>query len=111
MMLDDLFPAMYHDVEPKEAKELISKLRPHAVATITDKTRSAAWKKIPTSYLVCEDDKVFPAHDQDGIIAMIKEQRADVESERLFVGHSPYIVKPDAVAAFIRRAAGEKEVQ
>jgi hypothetical protein len=30
-----------------------------------------------------------------------------IKTERLFVSHTPYLAKPDAMVAFLRRAVGE----
>lgn len=137
MVRDDFPTMFYHDVPEEEAKVWLSKyretdhfsipncsyshwnfilalansrlarLRPHALSTFCDKARSAAWKKIPSSYLVCEDDQAIPVQAQDGMIARAKELGGEIETERLFVSHSPYIVKPEHVARFLRRSAGE----
>jgi pimeloyl-ACP methyl ester carboxylesterase len=96
---------MYHDLPLQEAQGWISKLRPQSLATFEDKTRSAAWRKIPTSYLVCEDDRAIPMEGQEAMIARIKEEGGDIEVERLFVSHSPYVAKPEETAAFLERAA------
>lgn len=75
--------------------------------TLTTKTKSAAWKKIPSVYLVCEDDRAIPFQAQDAWVAAVKEAGGDIETERLFVSHSAHVVNPKFVAGFIRRAAGE----
>jgi hypothetical protein len=98
---------MYHDADPKEAEECVSKLGLHSLATFRAKTRSAAWRKIPSAYLVCEDDRIIPVEGQDGMIAGVRGLGGEIEVERLFVSHSPYLVKPDSVAGFLRRASGE----
>jgi len=41
------------------------------------------------------------------MLARVKELGGDIETERLFVSHSPYLVKPEYVSRFLRRAAGE----
>jgi hypothetical protein len=41
------------------------------------------------------------------MIAKVKEFGGDIEVERLFVSHSPYLVKPGYVSRFVKRAAGE----
>jgi hypothetical protein len=95
---------MYHDLPSKEAEEWQAKLKPHSLATFQDKISAAAWRKIPTAYLVCEDDRTIPVQRQDAMIAKTQEQGGEITTERLFVAHSPYISKPDG---FLRRAAGE----
>lgn len=71
------------------------------------KTKSAAWKKIPTSYLICENDKPIPLELQESMIATVKKEGGDIVTERLFVSHSPHLAMPEKVAGFLRRAAGE----
>jgi len=41
------------------------------------------------------------------MIARAKDLGGEIDTERLFVSHSPYIVKPEYVSRFLRRAAGE----
>lgn len=96
---------MYNDVERKEAEHCLSMLRPHSLATFKDKARSAAWKKIPSAYLVCENDRAIDVKDQDKMIASVKAAGGEIKTERLFVSHSPYLAKPGYVADFLRRAA------
>lgn len=104
-MRTDFLEAMYHDLPSHEAEKWVSKLKPQSLATFEDPTRSAAWRKIPTSYLVCEDDRAIPVEGQDAMIAKIKEEGGDIDVERLFVSHSPYITKPKEIASFLERAA------
>ncbi|KUJ22607.1 alpha/beta-hydrolase [Mollisia scopiformis] len=92
----------YHDVDPKEADEWTAKLKSQSLASFTTKTTSAAWKKIPAEYLVCENDRAVPAVFQDIMIGKMKEAGADVSTTRLSTAHSPYLNKPDAVADFLK---------
>jgi hypothetical protein len=94
-----------YNVERKEAELCLSMLRPHALATFKDKARSAAWKKIPSAYLVCENDRAIDVKDQDKMIASVKAAGGEIKTERFFVSHSPYLAKPGYVADFLRRAA------
>ncbi len=97
----------YHDLPSEEADERVALLRPQAHITFIDKTKTAAWRKIPSSYLMCENDRPVPLAIQEEMITRIKEEGGQIETERLFVSHSPHLVMPDKVAEFIRRAAGE----
>lgn len=94
----------YHDVDPKEADEWTAKLKSQSLASFTTKTTSAAWKKIPAEYLVCENDRAVPAVFQDVMIGKMKEAGAEVSTTRLSTAHSPYLNKPDAVADFLKTA-------
>ncbi|KAK0119058.1 hypothetical protein ONS96_012126 [Cadophora gregata f. sp. sojae] len=97
----------YHDLPSAEADEWVSKLRVQSLATFMTKTKSAAWKKIPTSYLMCENDKPLPLELQESMIATVRKEGGEIETERLSVSHSPHLVMPEKVAGFLRRAAGE----
>ncbi|TVY83293.1 Methylesterase [Lachnellula suecica] len=107
MWLEEYTSIMYHDLDPEDAKYWVSKLKHHSYATITDTVKSAAYQKIPSAYLICEDDRAIPVKSQEDMIEDANKDGADFEVERLFVSHSPYLAKPDAVAGFLRRAAGE----
>lgn len=82
-------------------------MKVQSLATFMTKTKSAAWKNIPTSYLICENDRPIPLALQESMIATAKKQGGEIETERLFVSHSPHLVMPEKVAGFLRRAAGE----
>jgi len=97
----------YHDVEQKEADEWIAKLRPHSLASFQTKTTSAAWKKIPSAYLICDDDQLLPPQAQEMMVANMKEEGGAVETTHIAGSHSPYLANPEAVVKFLRAAAGE----
>lgn len=105
ILAEDVYQNMYHDVDQNEAEEIISKLRPQAAVSFGDKTRGAAWRKIPSAYLVCEDDRCVPAALQDMMIEIVRKEGGDVVVERLASSHSPYIKDPAFVAGFLERAA------
>lgn len=107
-MLDDFPGKMYHDLEPEDRKYWLSKLKPHSYDSVTTHPTSSAYKKIPSAYLVCEDDRAIPLQLQDAMIERTRKDGAVIEVERLFVSHSPYLAKPGQVAEFLRRAAGEE---
>lgn len=62
-------------------------------------------------YLVTEDDHAIPFPIQDAMVKACRDAGAQMEIERIFTSQSPFLVKPDSVAAFIRRAAGEADPQ
>lgn len=83
----------------------------HAVATFEAKAKFAAWRKIPSAYLVCENDRALPATAQDAMIDAAREQGGVIDVERIPSAHSPYIGCPELVAAFIDRAVGGDAVK
>ncbi|RDW56489.1 hypothetical protein BP5796_13130 [Coleophoma crateriformis] len=100
-------PTFYHDLPAPVAESWASKLVRHSYATKTAGAKSAAWRTIPSTYLICEDDRAIPAFVQEGMVKACQDAGAPMETERTFTGHSPFLVKPDEVANFVRRAAGE----
>lgn len=50
---------------------------------------------------------MVPAAFQDAMIAGVKDAGGMIEVERVSGSHSPHLTKPNKVADFLRRAAGE----
>ena len=69
------------------------------------KARYAAWKHIPSTYLVCEQDNAVPLAAQE---ALISQPGAQFRVERCPASHSPFLSMPDLTAEVVRRAAGEQ---
>ena len=55
----------------------------------------AAWRHIPTTYVVCEMDKCIPPLVQEGMIASTEGK---VRAVRLFSGHMPMLSVPKKLA-------------
>jgi pimeloyl-ACP methyl ester carboxylesterase len=68
----------------------------------------AAWRYIPTSYLLCTEDKAIPLAVQEKMVERA-EGKVDVV-EKVNAGHSPFLSQADVVERLIRRAASEVEV-
>ena len=64
----------------------------------------AAWRKIPSTYLYCENDNGIPLARQEQMVA---RAAGAISTERCSAGHSPFLSQPDLVARIIRKAAGE----
>lgn len=100
-------PTFYHDLPPSVAESWASKLLRHSYATKFVGAKSAAWRTIPSTYLICDDDRAIPNFVQEAMVKACQDSGAPMVTERIFTGHSPFLVKPDEAAAFVRRAAGE----
>ena len=99
---------MYQDLDSDDAKHWVSKLKPHSPATFLAKATSAAWRTIPSAYLICENDATIPVQAQEAMISTVQKEGGQIEVERIRGSHSPHLKQPDTVANFLRRAAGEK---
>jgi len=103
----DPIPTFYHDLSPEQAEHWASKLQPHSYATKFTGTSISSWRTIPSSYLICEDDRAIPVFVQEAMVKACQDAGADMVTERVFSGHSPFLSKPDETVDFLRRAAGE----
>ncbi|TEA21314.1 Methylesterase 10 [Colletotrichum sidae] len=94
----------YNDFEQDAAREAALRLKCHSYRTFFSKATYAAWRDVPVTYIVCEQDHAVPAVAQE---LMIAGSGVDVVVERMDAGHSPFMNKPDLVTQVLRRSAGE----
>ena len=107
--------AFYNDVSPKEAKYWVSKLRPHASKTFETSGNYAAWKDIPSWYLITQQDKAIQPEIQRAFVKEAREYLDHVggpgtgermlKSEEIDAGHSPFLSRSQETADFIERAS------
>jgi len=98
---NDIF---YRDIPKEEAQKWTDKLQYHATKTFHSPQTYTAFKHIPSTYLICEDDQAIPAIVQE---MMSSHEGGLWTVERLKTSHSPFLSKPKEAADVIRRAAGE----
>ena len=94
----------YHDLSPTEAEAATGHLKMHSAGALWSPATYAAWKHIPSTFLVCENDRTIPLVAQE---AMIGHVDANFTVERCAAGHAPMLSMPDFTAQVVRRAAGE----
>ena len=94
----------YQLCDPEVAMENAKQLFKFAVGTLRSKPTYAAWKHIPSSYLICENDNGIPLAGQE---AMASQPGANFTLYRCKADHSPFLCMPDYTARVVRRAAGE----
>ncbi|GAA1186473.1 hypothetical protein MMF94_28740 [Pseudonocardia alaniniphila] len=73
---------------------------PQSIRAFTGPLTAAAWKTIPSAFVRCENDQIFPpvlderAHERAGAVY------------RLPSSHSPFLSMPEELAALIGRIVG-----
>jgi pimeloyl-ACP methyl ester carboxylesterase len=87
----------FNDLDATTAATAASQLGYQSYSSMRQPLTETAWKTIPNTYVICEDDNALPVSAQE-LIA----ERAD-HVERLNTSHSPFISQPAAVAELIRR--------
>lgn len=63
-----------------------------------------AYREIPSTYIVCENDNALPLLVQERMIA---QGEGAFHVERCQEGHSPFLSNPEFVVGCIQRIAGD----
>jgi pimeloyl-ACP methyl ester carboxylesterase len=82
----------YHDCAPEVADAAAARLEPMSLAAMAGVPRAVAWRDVPSTYVVCTDDRAIPVALQRSCAARIGNV---VE---LPTSHSPFLSRPDEVA-------------
>ncbi|KAF7714425.1 Uncharacterized protein PECH_001367 [Penicillium ucsense] len=101
----DPFALFFHDVP--NGREWAQSLRPHAWSTMASPATSAAYLKIPCSYLLCVNDFALPLVVQQLMADRAQRRGAVMETEKINSSDSPWLAVPDDVVAYLRRQAGD----
>jgi pimeloyl-ACP methyl ester carboxylesterase len=84
---------------PDTAPEALDRLALQSLSVVTQPVRVAAWQQVPTTYLVCAQDRGTPAARQRRFA-----ERAGAVVE-LDAGHHPFLSRPQAVADLVAELA------
>jgi hypothetical protein len=101
---DELRPPrelFFADASPDVAAAATAKLLPQAVRSFHDPVTSVAWRGKETTYVITEQDAIFPLPAQEALAA-----RSGSAAPRLDTSHSPFLSQPDALADIVELAAG-----
>lgn len=90
-----------HDVaDPNLVRGAHDRLCPQSAAVFGAEATNAAWERVPSTYLICAEDRSTTAEVQRGQAARATTAR------QLPAAHFPFLSRPDLVAACIEEAAG-----
>ena len=89
---------LYADCPPDVAERAAARLTRQSVAAIATPQSQAAWKELPSTYVVCERDQAVPPPAQEAMSA-----RAGTV-HRLECSHSPFLSRPDEVTEIVLEA-------
>ncbi|TKK88368.1 alpha/beta hydrolase [Herbidospora galbida] len=92
---EDPREALYADLPEPEAEQAVSELADQTVLSFAEKVDAAAWRDIPSTYIVTGEDKAIPVALQEQMAAQATEIR------RISSGHSPFLSQPRRLAALI----------
>lgn len=107
---EDAKKIFYNDISSEAGDEWASKLSHQSIGVYNSTTTHAAWRHIPSTYVVGTEDKTIPTLEFiDFIINTAKsiELTAFDVVEKCDGGHCLMISRPEWLADVLRRAAGE----
>jgi SAM-dependent methyltransferase len=91
---DSEIAIFYHDVPPALAAEALQRGRTQAAAPGREPWPLAAWPDVPTRYLLCRDDRFFPAGWLRGVV----RERLGIVPDEIDSGHCPALSRPRELA-------------
>lgn len=91
---------IYHDLALEEANYWASKIIDQSYAVQTTPITRTAYKYIPSTYVMTEDDHALPLQYQEMFAAA-----SGAEVKRISSGHSPQLSKPEELAGLVEAAA------
>lgn len=89
--LDALAETFLQDCDPEIQRQAMDKTAWQSLRVLEQPVHSAAWRNVPSTYLVCAQDRGTPAQRQ-----RVYANRADRVVE-LEAGHHPFLSQPAAV--------------
>jgi pimeloyl-ACP methyl ester carboxylesterase len=98
--LNDVF---YHDVPPDLASEAQRRERDESSKALTEPWPLDAWPDTPTRYLLCRDDRMFPA----AWARRHARERLGIEADEIDGGHYISLSRPRELADRLVAYAGE----
>ena len=89
----------FADVDAAVAAAAVGRLKAQSSAAFSDEVTTVAWRDKPTTYVVTEQDAIFPLPAQEALAA-----RSGSTVVRMDTSHSPFLSKPDELADIIEDA-------
>ncbi|RAL10878.1 alpha/beta hydrolase [Aspergillus homomorphus CBS 101889] len=94
----------YNRCDPADVDEAVGLLGSYPVGPLSVPVTYTAYCEIPSTYIVCENDRALPSLVQERMIA---QSEGALKVERCQEGHSPFLSDPRFIVDCVRRAAGE----
>jgi pimeloyl-ACP methyl ester carboxylesterase len=88
--------SLFFDVEPALAQAAIDDLTYQSWSSLTQPMTNAAWRVVPSTYIVADEDRMLPVPAQE-----LLAQRA-TEVLHISSSHSPFLSRPAELAAMLR---------
>jgi pimeloyl-ACP methyl ester carboxylesterase len=100
---DDPVDVFLHDVPDDVARESERHVHPQSDAVFAAPWPLAAWPAVPTRFLLCRDDRFFPAEFQRRVV----RERLGIVPDEIDGGHLPALSRPHELAQRLLRYLDE----
>jgi len=100
--------SLFTELQQEEAIQWVGKMPGHSCISFDNLATYPAYKDIPMTSFICENDLVISPNVQRSMVKMVEKEtgkRVDVRS--LFAGHIPNITASKDVVKVIHIASGE----
>jgi pimeloyl-ACP methyl ester carboxylesterase len=94
---DDPFVVYYHDVPRALAEEAMSRERSESDAAYNSPWPLAAWPAVPTRFVVCTEDRCFPA----AFLRRVVAERLGIVPDEIAAGHCVALSHPEELARLL----------
>ena len=91
----------FADVDEVAAADAVGRLKPQSSIAFSETVTTVAWRNKPTTYVITEQDAIFPLPAQEALAA-----RSGSTAVRMDTSHSPFLSKPADLADIIENALG-----
>ena len=107
--LEDAKDLLYQDLPDDVVGKWAAELRPQSLGVYWSTTSYAAWRYIPTTYVVCKKDVPSTVAAAEWLLKSVQDagnHKIDTVIRR-DVGHSLFLSQPEWTVSMLREAAGE----
>jgi pimeloyl-ACP methyl ester carboxylesterase len=91
---DDVVSTFYHDVPPELASEALRRARTQSDTPTREPWPLDAWPNVPTRFLLCRDDRLFPAD----FLRRVVRERLGMVADEIGGGHCVALSRPKELA-------------
>jgi pimeloyl-ACP methyl ester carboxylesterase len=86
----------YSDCDAETRANAVARLRPQVPSPFLDRVPVAAWREIPSTYVVCTEDQSLPVELQRDVFAPRAGEVVELASS-----HAPFFSQPERVAELL----------
>jgi pimeloyl-ACP methyl ester carboxylesterase len=91
---DDVIATFFHDVPPELASEALKRERVQSGTPTQEPWPLEAWPDVPTRFLLCRDDRLFPAD----FLRRVVRERLGIAPDEIGGGHCVALSRPKELA-------------